>query len=183
MDEAGERDLTGRFLVDPYLNWANGEGIPVHLDFGHDLLSLETARWERYDARGCFAHTHGRGDFMANYVLEVPPGTPHRFWNAAEGPARLRWETLPAGRTLEWFEALDAAGRAAEDGRPGLRAFARLLVEYGDVFRLAVPARPLVDAVLHLLAALPAPGPRRAAGDPEAAGLRAQMPGGPKTSR
>ena len=38
VDEPTEFDLSGRFLVDPYLNWANGEGIPVHLDFGHDLL-------------------------------------------------------------------------------------------------------------------------------------------------
>lgn len=69
-----EEELTGRFLVDPYMNWVQGENIPVHLDFGHDLLALETAAWDRYDARGCFAHAHGRGDFMANYVLEVLPG-------------------------------------------------------------------------------------------------------------
>lgn len=76
-EEAGETDqpdLTGRFLVDPYMEWAQGENIPIHLDFGHDLLALETGPWDRYGARGCFAHTHGRGDFMANYVIEVPPG-------------------------------------------------------------------------------------------------------------
>ena len=74
-DANGEIDLSKKFLVDPYLNWANNEGIPVHLDFGHNLLQLETGDWERWDARGCFAHTHGRGDFMANYVLEVPNGS------------------------------------------------------------------------------------------------------------
>jgi oxalate decarboxylase/phosphoglucose isomerase-like protein (cupin superfamily) len=73
-EEQEEIDISKRFLVEPYLNWANGEGIPVHLDFGHNLLELETTVWDRYDARGCFAHTHGRGDFMANYVLEVPEG-------------------------------------------------------------------------------------------------------------
>lgn len=67
-------DLTKKFLVDPYENWAKGEGVPVHLDFGHDLRSLKTAPWARFDAHGCFAHTHGRGDFMANYVIEVKPG-------------------------------------------------------------------------------------------------------------
>ena len=61
------------YLVDPYKDWAEGEGIPIHLDFGHDLLTLETAPWERYGARGCFAHTKGMGDFMSNYVLEVEP--------------------------------------------------------------------------------------------------------------
>ncbi|MQY14308.1 hypothetical protein SRB5_44720 [Streptomyces sp. RB5] len=62
-----------KYLVDPYANWSKAEGIPVHLDFGHDLLTLETAPWDRYGARGCFAHTRGMGDFMANYVLEVEP--------------------------------------------------------------------------------------------------------------
>lgn len=106
-----EVGLTRRFLVDPYLNWANGEGIPVHLDFGHDLLSLETGRWDRYDARGCFAHTHGRGDFMANYVLEIEPGRKTRpvrhlyeaFCYVLEGYGSTTvW--LPGGgtRTFEW---------------------------------------------------------------------------------
>lgn len=63
-----------KFLVDPYKDWAQGEGVPVHLDFGHDLLALETGRWDRYDAKGCIVHTHGMGDFMANYVIEVEPG-------------------------------------------------------------------------------------------------------------
>ena len=68
------KDISKRFLVDPYENWARGEGIPIHLDFGHNLLALETGRWDRWEATGCFAHTHGRGDFMANYVLEIEPG-------------------------------------------------------------------------------------------------------------
>src|SRR5262245_63985878 len=62
------------FLLDPYRDWAQGEGIPIHLDFGHDLIALETGTWDRYDARGCFAFTHGAGDFMSNYVIEVAPG-------------------------------------------------------------------------------------------------------------
>ena len=62
---------TANYFLDPYMEWATGEGIPVHLDFGHDLLALKTEKWDRYDARGCFAHTHGRGDFVANYVLEI----------------------------------------------------------------------------------------------------------------
>ena len=40
------------FLLDPYKEWAAGEGIPMHLDFGHDLIALETGPWARYDARG-----------------------------------------------------------------------------------------------------------------------------------
>jgi len=71
-DQTGTKNTA--FFLDPYMMWAQGENIPIHLDFGHDLLALETQRWDRYDARGCFAHTHGRGDFVANYVLEVEAG-------------------------------------------------------------------------------------------------------------
>ena len=61
------------YLVDPYKDWSEAEGIPIHTDFGLDLLALETGEWPRYDARGFFAHLHGRGDFLANYVIEVLP--------------------------------------------------------------------------------------------------------------
>ncbi|HET7669742.1 MAG TPA: hypothetical protein VFK84_05020, partial [Burkholderiales bacterium] len=100
-----------RVLVDPYRDWAEGEGIPIHLDFGHNLLDLETGPWDRYEARGCFAHTHGAGDFMANYVLEVPPGAKTRpvrhlyevfcYVLAGHGSTKV-W--LPGGevRTFEW---------------------------------------------------------------------------------
>ncbi|MDX1483168.1 MAG: hypothetical protein R3229_01700 [Alphaproteobacteria bacterium] len=104
-------DLSEKFLVDPYLNWAEGEGIPIHLDFGHDLLALETGDWDRYEARGCFAHTHGRGDFMANYVLEVPAGSKTRpikhlyesFFYVLAGTGSTT-VTMPDGsqRTFEW---------------------------------------------------------------------------------
>jgi uncharacterized RmlC-like cupin family protein len=101
----------GKFLRDPYMDWAMGEGIPIHLDFGHDLLSLETAPWERYGARGCFAHTHGRGDFMACYVIEVPKGSKTRplkhfyeahFFVLSGNGSTVCW--MPDGqvRTFEW---------------------------------------------------------------------------------
>lgn len=104
-------DNRGRRLIDPYGVWTEEEGIPVHTDFAHDLLTLETAPWDRYGARGCFAHTHGMGDFMANYVLEVPP-------TATTSPIQHMYEAfffvlsgygsttvwLPNGelRTFEW---------------------------------------------------------------------------------
>src|ERR1700749_5146548 len=104
-------DPSEKFLLDPYLAWANGEGIPIHVDFGLDLLSIETGRWDRYDARGCFAHTHGRGDFMTNYVLEVGPSKKTRpvkhlyevivYTLSSDGSTIIR---LPDGRkqSCEW---------------------------------------------------------------------------------
>lgn len=72
VDQSGSEGAK-RYLLDPYKDWAESEDIPIHSDFGLDLLALETGPWDRYDARGCFAHLHGRGDFMSNYVLEVEP--------------------------------------------------------------------------------------------------------------
>jgi hypothetical protein len=98
-------------LIDPYKDWAEGENIPIHLDFGHNLLELETGLWDRYEAKGCFAHTHGAGDFMSNYVIEVAPSGKTRpvkhlyevfcFVLAGHGSTKV-W--LPNGETrvFEW---------------------------------------------------------------------------------
>lgn len=106
-----DKPPTADVLLDPYRDWAEGEDIPIHLDFGHNLLQLETGPWARYDARGCFAHTHGAGDFMANYVLEVEPGRKTRpvkhlyevfcYVLAGHGSTKV-W--LPDGQTrvFEW---------------------------------------------------------------------------------
>jgi oxalate decarboxylase/phosphoglucose isomerase-like protein (cupin superfamily) len=122
-----------KFLLDPYKDWSESEGIPIHLDFGHQLLHLETGRWDRYDAKGCFAHTRGMGDFMANYVLEVEPGKKTRpvqhiyeafFFVLSGHGSTVVW--LPGGevRTFEWgpkalfaiplnckYQILNASGR------------------------------------------------------------------------
>jgi quercetin dioxygenase-like cupin family protein len=67
-------DQEPRFLVDPYLDWARGEGVPVHEGFGFDLLGLETAPWARAGARGALVLLEGRGDFVDCQLLELPPG-------------------------------------------------------------------------------------------------------------
>lgn len=92
----------------------------------------------------------------AGDVLEVPRGAVHQMWNAGGEPARVRWETSPAGRTLEWFRALSAAGGA---DRAGIRTLAALLREYDDVIRVAAGPQPIVRAGLAVLA-LGAPGAR-----------------------
>ena len=71
LNQKNEQNISKRFLVDPYENWVKQEKIPVHLDFGHNLLELEIGPWDRWETYGCFAHTQGRGDFMANYLLEI----------------------------------------------------------------------------------------------------------------
>jgi uncharacterized RmlC-like cupin family protein len=109
-DEAEIVDAS-EYLRDPYLEWANGEDIPIHVDFGLDLLTRESGPWPRYDARGFFSHCIGRGDFMANYVIEVDPSKKTRpvkhmyeaHFLVLEGHGTTRmW--LPNGteQTFEW---------------------------------------------------------------------------------
>jgi hypothetical protein len=71
MSEQGS-DL--RFMIDPYLEWSRQEGVPIHEDFGLDLLTLETKPWPRFGTDGAIVHVKGRGDFMTIFLLEIPPG-------------------------------------------------------------------------------------------------------------
>ena len=80
--------------------------------------------------------------YAAGSSFEVPRAAVHTFCCSGLTPARVRWRTVPAGRTLQWFEAisqLQADGRVARNGMPSPLAFAVFLTEYRDVFRLAGP--------------------------------------------
>jgi mannose-6-phosphate isomerase-like protein (cupin superfamily) len=89
----------------------------------------------------------------AGDTLEIPRGAVHQMWNAGEVPARALWRTSPAGRTDQWFRAIDALhreGRVGGDGMPGPLAFGVMLTEYRDVFRLAGPDLVLRPALAGL---------------------------------
>jgi mannose-6-phosphate isomerase-like protein (cupin superfamily) len=87
-------------------------------------------------------------DLHAGGTIEIPRETPHQMWNPGARAARVRWETRPAGRTEEWFRDVDALNREAGGGAPGPLAFAAVLAEYGDTFRLAVGPQRLVGAAI-----------------------------------
>lgn len=63
-----------RVLVDPYLEWAEGEGVPIVEDFGVDLLTADTAPWPRFDVNGAIVHLKGRGNFCSIFLFDLPPG-------------------------------------------------------------------------------------------------------------
>jgi quercetin dioxygenase-like cupin family protein len=90
----------------------------------------------------------------AGETIDIPRGTKHQMWNAAAAEARVRWETKPAGRTEDWFKAVDGLVRDAGGKQPSPLAFAPLLEEYGDVFRLAVGPDALVRPATKVLGAL-----------------------------
>ena len=68
------RDTERKFLLDPYLDWAEGEGVPIHADFALNMLTVETAPWDRFGIDGAICHLKGRDDFLTAFVYEIPPG-------------------------------------------------------------------------------------------------------------
>ncbi len=63
-----------KFLLDSYLDWAKVEGVPIVEDFATDMLSMDTAPWERFGVNGALVHLKGRGDFVAVQLIDIPPG-------------------------------------------------------------------------------------------------------------
>ena len=93
-------------------------------------------------------------DVTAGEEIEVPEGVAHQVWNPHDRPATVRWETRPALRTEQWFRNVDRIVRAAGDRTPSALAFATLLSEYGDCFRIAVGPHLLVAPVIKVLGAV-----------------------------
>ncbi|MGH2956936.1 MAG: cupin domain-containing protein [Solirubrobacterales bacterium] len=96
-------------------------------------------------------------ELAAGETLEIPRGTSHQLWNPSADPARAIWQTRPAGRTEEWFSSIDALygeGRVEPGGRPSPLAFAPLLSEYRDVFRLGAGPEPVTRPLISLLGLL-----------------------------
>ena len=93
-------------------------------------------------------------ELVAGEVLEIPAGTPHQMWNGSSEGARVRWETRPGGRTEQWFRAVDAAIRDAGGDMPGPLAFAPLIDQYRDTFRLAVGPDWAVGPAMKALGAV-----------------------------
>ncbi len=73
MSEAAP-DLRAKYLVDPYLNWANAEGVPIVEGATLDLLALETKPWARFGMNGAICHVEGRCDYLSAFLFELAPG-------------------------------------------------------------------------------------------------------------
>lgn len=87
----------------------------------------------------------------AGETVDVPRKQKHQMWNASGAETRVRWQTKPAGRTEQWFRSVDRLVRESGGKQPGPLAFAPLLDEYRDTFRLAVGPDAVVKPALSLL--------------------------------
>ena len=99
--------------LDPYLDWVEKEGIPVHEGYYAYLKEVETKPWPRLGVKGAACHLKGRGDFGSLFVIDIPPGgstSPQRHLfeeviYVLEGSGSTVVE-LESGerRTFEWGE-------------------------------------------------------------------------------
>lgn len=88
--------------------------------------------------------------------IDIPPNTPHYFWNAGEEEARAIQEFRPALRTEAFFRTyfgLARDGKMDENGMPSLLQLAVMVPAFADVMRPTRPPWP----VLRLLALVLAP--------------------------
>ncbi len=100
-----ETDHAKKFLLDPYMDWAKGEGVPIIDDFAVDMLAIETKPWDRFGMNGAFVHLKGRGDFVAIQCLEIAPGE-------SSAPMRHLYD--------EVFYVLEGHGNATIQGPDGI---------------------------------------------------------------
>lgn len=63
-----------RVLLDPYVEWAAGEGVPVIEDFAVDLLTAPTKPWPRFGCDGAIINLKGRGNYCSIFLFELRPG-------------------------------------------------------------------------------------------------------------
>jgi len=104
-------DVQPRYRVDSYGDWIKSEGVPIVVDYGIDLFTVETRPWPRYGVKGAACHLKGRGDFASMFLYEIPPGgssTPiHHLYEEVtyilEGTGSTQLE-FPDGakRSFEW---------------------------------------------------------------------------------
>jgi mannose-6-phosphate isomerase-like protein (cupin superfamily) len=95
-----------------------------------------------------------RLELATGETLDIPARVAHQMWNPSEASARVRWTTTPAGRTEQWFRAIDALVRESAPKEPSVLGFAVLLGEFGDTFRLAVAPHLLAAPAIKGLAAV-----------------------------
>jgi mannose-6-phosphate isomerase-like protein (cupin superfamily) len=109
---------------------------------------------------GCWGWKRGRESGVADEgeAVAIPPGVPHRQWNAGDVPVRVRQEHRPALAAAEvFFETyygLSRDGKLTKKGDPNTLQAAVLLPEVGGFIRPTSPPLFMQDPLFALLAAI-----------------------------
>jgi quercetin dioxygenase-like cupin family protein len=106
-----------------------GEQPPAHRHPNQDERFEVLAGELRVELNG-EVHIYGEGE-----AFDVPRGAVHRMANEGSVPTQVLWATTPAGRTLEWFRALEATQRRTEG-----RKLARLVAFLPLLFAFVTPS-------------------------------------------
>jgi len=121
---------------------------------------VHPAQTERFDVlAGTLGLRVGRETLRAEagHSVLVPPGTPHRFWNAGDEEARFMCEIRPALRfesLIETMFTLAAEGKTSRRGMPNPFRLAVIANEHFDTVRLPFPPARLQRAALAVGAPL-----------------------------
>jgi mannose-6-phosphate isomerase-like protein (cupin superfamily) len=114
----------GKYMIDSYGDWANGEGVPIVTAAEADLLITAVAPWPRFGTKGAIVHLAGRGDFLTLFLFELAPG-------AKSAQQRHLYE--------EVFYVLSGRGVTVIDSADGRTS--RLAWEAGSLFTVPMNAR------------------------------------------
>ncbi len=87
MSEQDPGFLDQKYLVDPYLNWAKAEGVPIVTGATLDLFALELGDWARFGMKGAICHLDARCDYLTAFVFELASG-------ASSAPVRHLYEEV-----------------------------------------------------------------------------------------
>jgi quercetin dioxygenase-like cupin family protein len=117
---------------------------------------VHPAQTERFEIlEGAVGFRLGRETLVshAGEVAVVPPGTPHRFWNAGNDEARFICEVRPALQfesLIETMFTLAAEGRTNKRGLPGPLQLGVIARAHFDTVRLSFPPVPIQRAALAI---------------------------------
>ncbi len=103
MSEADRPAPAGKYLVDPYEDWAKGEGIPIVTGAAVDLLAVEPAPWARFGVNAAFCDLDGRCDFLSVFLIELSPG-------ASSAPQKHLYEEVCYGLAGHGTTEMELAG-------------------------------------------------------------------------
>lgn len=136
MSEINQPAPAGKFLMDPYEEWAKREGVPAHTGAAVNLLKAEVKPWARFGVNGAFCHLDGGDDFLTVFLLELPP-------NSGSAPHQHVYEEVCyvlAGSGSTEFEAPDGHTQVIEWGPKSLFALP-MNARYRHCNTSAAPAR------------------------------------------